>query len=63
MDGILSVSNFHLWQLEGETLIASAHIQCHNPQEYMTLARNIKDMFHNAGIHSTTIQPEFTEVG
>jgi zinc transporter 1 len=28
----------------------------------MALAGKIKDLFHNEGIHSTTIQPEFSEV-
>ena len=29
--------------------------------EYMPIANKIKDFFHNEGIHSTTIQPEFVE--
>lgn len=62
MTGILAVHEFHVWQLAGNRVIASAHIRCHNPQEYMTLAGKIKDLFHNEGIHSTTIQPEFSEV-
>lgn len=62
MSGILAVHEFHVWQLAGNRVIASAHIRCHNPQEYMTLAGKIKDLFHNEGIHSTTIQPEFAEV-
>ena len=26
------------------------------------IAENVKEFFHNEGIHSTTIQPEFVEV-
>ncbi len=28
----------------------------------MKIAERVKEFFHNEGIHSTTIQPEFTEV-
>lgn len=36
--------------------------RCHNLSEYMKIAEKVKEFFHNEGIHSTTIQPEFTEV-
>ena len=29
----------------------------------LQVAENIKEFFHNEGIHSTTIQPEFTDYG
>lgn len=38
---------------------ASAHIRCQSPDDYMNIANKIKRFFHNEGIHSTTIQPEF----
>lgn len=28
----------------------------------MKLAEKVKEFFHNEGIHSTTIQPEFLEI-
>jgi len=37
-------------------------IRCRNLPEYMKLAEKVKEFFHNEGIHSTTIQPEFVEV-
>ncbi|KAH3886005.1 hypothetical protein DPMN_010006, partial [Dreissena polymorpha] len=61
MEGIEAVHEFHIWQLTGNRVIASAHIQCHNLHEYMKIAEKIKKLFHNKGIHSTTIQPEFSE--
>ncbi|XP_032230523.2 zinc transporter 1 isoform X2 [Nematostella vectensis] len=61
VDGVLSVHEFHVWQLAGDKIIASAHITCHTPDEYMAIANQIKQFFHNEGIHSTTIQPEFVE--
>jgi len=32
------------------------------PADYMMLARRIKRVMHDHGIHSTTIQPEFQDV-
>ncbi|KAK9496501.1 hypothetical protein O3M35_013198 [Rhynocoris fuscipes] len=62
VDGVLGVHEFHVWQLAGDRIIASAHIRCRNLSEYMKIAENVKKFFHNEGIHSTTIQPEFIEV-
>ncbi|CAF0923867.1 unnamed protein product [Rotaria sp. Silwood1] len=59
--GVLAVHEFHVWQLSGSKIIASAHIRCHNLSEYMAVAEQVKDFFHKEGIHSTTIQPEFID--
>lgn len=61
VDGILAVHEFHIWQLAGDRIIASAHVRCLNLSEYMKIAEKAKEFFHNEGIHSTTIQPEFVE--
>ncbi|XP_026326358.1 zinc transporter 1 isoform X2 [Hyposmocoma kahamanoa] len=62
VDGVLAVHEFHVWQLAGDKIIASAHIRCRNLSEYMKIAEKVKEFFHNEGIHSTTIQPEFIEL-
>lgn len=62
VDGVLAVHEFHVWQLAGDRIIASAHIRCRNLSEYMKIAEQVKEFFHNEGIHSTTIQPEFIDV-
>lgn len=36
--------------------------RCRNLSEYMKIAEKVKEFFHNEGIHSTTIQPEFVEI-
>lgn len=59
VEGILAVHEFHIWQLAGDRIIASAHIRCLNLAQYMQVAEKVKEFFHNEGIHSTTIQPEF----
>lgn len=61
VDGVLAVHEFHVWQLAGDRIIASAHIRCRNLSEYMKIAEQVKEFFHNEGIHSTTIQPEFID--
>ena len=50
-----------LQQLTGDRIIASAHIRCLNLSEYMKVAERVKEFFHDEGIHSTTIQPEFVQ--
>jgi len=61
VDGVLAIHEFHIWQLAGDRIIASAHIRCRNLSEYMKIAEKVKEFFHNEGIHSTTIQPEFID--
>jgi len=59
--GILAVHELHVWKLSGNKIIATAHVKCHNSFEYMKIATDLKAFFHKKGIHSTTIQPEFTD--
>jgi len=59
--GVLSIHEFHIWQLAGNRIIASAHVRCQTLADYMAIANQLKEFFHNEGIHSTTIQPEFME--
>ena len=37
-DGVLAVHEFHIWQLAGDRIIASAHIRCLNLSEYMKVS-------------------------
>ncbi|XP_074078710.1 proton-coupled zinc antiporter SLC30A1 [Macrotis lagotis] len=62
VDGVEEVHELHVWQLAGSRIIATAHIKCRDPASYMEVAKSIKDVFHNHGIHATTIQPEFASV-
>ena len=39
IDGVLAVHDFHVWQLTGDKIIASAHIRCINLSEYMKVSR------------------------
>ena len=43
VDGILAVHEFHIWQLAGDRIIASAHIRCLNLAQYMQVASLIEN--------------------
>ena len=60
--GIENIHEFHVWQLSGNKIIATAHIRFRNIQDYMQAAKEMKNFLHDEGIHNTTIQPEFSEV-
>ncbi len=59
---IVSVHEFHVWQLAGSKIVASLHVKLPSRDDYMGISEKIKVFFHDEGIHSTTIQPEFLEV-
>jgi len=63
MDGVVAVHEFHVWRLAGLKIIATIHIRFRTLQDYLNAADKIKGLFHEHEIHSTTIQPEFTEMG
>ncbi|CAD5120890.1 DgyrCDS9443 [Dimorphilus gyrociliatus] len=62
VEGIESIHEFHVWQLTGSRIIATAHIRCQNMNDYAIISEKVKKFFHNEGIHSTTVQPEFNMV-
>merc|ERR1712000_263109 len=63
---VLSAHHLHVWQLSDTKLVASLHVKVDCEVEgagsasYMHLAREIRGCLHGYGIHSPTIQPEFT---
>lgn len=63
--GILSCHHLHVWQLNDTSLVATLHVQVafefkdEGSQQYMRIARQIRECLHEYGIHSSTIQPEF----
>ncbi|PGH18174.1 hypothetical protein AJ80_04561 [Polytolypa hystricis UAMH7299] len=66
LPGVLSCHHFHVWQLSDTKLVASLHIQVscdikgEGSDRYMELARQVRKCLHEYGIHSSTIQPEFS---
>jgi solute carrier family 30 (zinc transporter), member 1 len=66
LDRVLEAHHLHVWQLSDTKLVASLHVKVDCEIEgtgsgsYMHLAREIRRCLHGYGIHSSTIQPEFT---
>jgi Co/Zn/Cd efflux system component len=50
VEGILAVHEFHVWQLAGDRIIASAHIRCLNLAEYMEVQYSQKVTEYILGI-------------
>lgn len=62
MDGVIDIHEFHIWSLAGNKVIASLHVRTKDVDNYICLAKRIKQYLHVEGIHSVTIQPEFSQV-
>lgn len=61
LPGVLGVHDLHIWQLSDLKLVASAHIRVSRWCSFMAVGSQIKEVFHAAGVHSVTVQPEFVE--
>lgn len=59
----MAVHEFHVWSLAGNKIVASLHLSLRSLDEYIRIANEVKEYFHEEGIHSVTIQPEFVDVG
>ena len=59
--GISSVHELHIWQLDENITVASAHLVFEDLdfQRFMNGARRARECLHAYGIHSATLQPEF----
>ncbi|TGJ80372.1 hypothetical protein E0Z10_g8391 [Xylaria hypoxylon] len=58
--GIESVHELHIWRLDQQKSIASAHVVVSNNEvtDFMDQAKTVKECLHAYGIHSATLQPE-----
>ncbi|KAH3686762.1 hypothetical protein WICPIJ_002241 [Wickerhamomyces pijperi] len=62
IDGIKSVHDFHIWNLTEDIFIASLHVEVDaNPERFLILASQIRTVLHKHGVHSVTVQPEFSQ--
>lgn len=58
--GVVEVHDFHIWNLTESITIASVHVKIDVPTDkYIESAKLIRNVFHQFGIHSATVQPEF----
>ncbi|KAF9347672.1 hypothetical protein BGX26_000856 [Mortierella sp. AD094] len=56
---VISIHDLHIWQLTNTKMVASLHVLVTNQESFERVSRAVKTIMHRAGVHSTTIQPEF----
>lgn len=63
LDGVEEIHEFHLWPLTNTINIATIHVQLSLGLIEQTdeIVKNINKIFHQNNIHSSTIQPEFSD--
>jgi len=61
--GVVGVHHLHVWRLFKQKLLASVHINIGNQANYGEIIASVRIRLHNHGIHSSTIQPEPSEMG
>ncbi|KAI0196020.1 cation efflux family protein [Xylaria flabelliformis] len=61
--GIESVHELHIWRLDQQKAIASAHVVVSNNEmaDFMDRAKTVSECLHAYGIHSATVQPELAD--
>lgn len=63
LPGVISVHDFHIWNLTEKISIASLHAEINvSPDKFLDVVTSIRTCLHAHGIHSVTVQPEFVEV-
>ncbi|XP_042305895.1 zinc transporter 10 [Sceloporus undulatus] len=59
--GVSSIHEVHVWELVKGKNIATLHIKCHSTSDYEEASYKMREVFHEAGVHSVTIQPEYLD--
>ncbi|XP_062981652.1 calcium/manganese antiporter SLC30A10 [Elgaria multicarinata webbii] len=59
--GVTSIHELHVWELVKGKNIGTLHVKCHSISDYEDASSKIRELFHEAGIHSVTIQPEYLD--
>uniref|UniRef100_A0A8C4RI57 Cation efflux protein transmembrane domain-containing protein n=1 Tax=Erpetoichthys calabaricus TaxID=27687 RepID=A0A8C4RI57_ERPCA len=58
--GVQGIHELHVWELETDCNIATLHLKCADSVAYEKVCCQTREIFHKAGVHSITIQPEMT---
>ena len=59
IEHVRGVHELHVWQLDSDRLIGTAHINVDRSDNFDQISYKIKLCMHSIGIHNTTIQPEY----
>jgi len=60
--GVLDVHELHLWQLTHDKFVASCHLICDSAVATMEVGKKAKAVFHDHGVHATTVQTEYKKI-
>jgi len=63
IEGVVNIHELHVWQLGDLKNIGTLHAAIDESADFPTIAETIKSLFHEFGVHSTTIQPEYVSKG
>lgn len=58
LPGVLSAHELHVWQLSDTLLVGSVHVLAEKDHSPATILRRVKSVWHQYGIHSSTVQVE-----
>jgi len=59
LEGLINLHDLHVWQLVDGMTVASVHVALEEGVDFNHLVSEIKKVFHEFGVHSSCIQPEF----
>eukprot|EP01111_Echinosteliopsis_oligospora_P006122 TRINITY_DN20154_c0_g1_i1.p1 TRINITY_DN20154_c0_g1~~TRINITY_DN20154_c0_g1_i1.p1 ORF type:complete len:458 (+),score=98.46 TRINITY_DN20154_c0_g1_i1:134-1507(+) len=59
--GVVGVKNLHVWQLVDSMTISSCHLIIHHHSNISQILREASEIFKEAGIQSSSIQPELVD--
>lgn len=59
INGVVDVHDFHAWSLTNSKKVASLHVVMYDDVSFPAICDQVKLLLHKAGIHATTVQPEF----
>eukprot|EP01104_Vermistella_antarctica_P006008 TRINITY_DN16744_c0_g1_i1.p1 TRINITY_DN16744_c0_g1~~TRINITY_DN16744_c0_g1_i1.p1 ORF type:complete len:514 (+),score=112.97 TRINITY_DN16744_c0_g1_i1:94-1542(+) len=62
VSGVVNAHDLHVWALSEGMIIATIHCVCEEGVDFGRIVKQVKQVFHEHGIHSTAIQPEFVPV-
>ncbi|KAG2467567.1 ZNT10 protein, partial [Polypterus senegalus] len=58
--GVQGIHELHIWELSSGRSVASLHVKCADSLAFESINQQLQEIFHKAGVHSITIQPELT---
>jgi len=57
--GVLEIHELHVWQLDSTRFLATCHVILKKEKSFPKISQDLQEVFHAAGVHSTTLQPEY----